>query len=352
MFKIIYLLATAIHQRENQVKILSTFCDFAMNNSDCSYLFKEMHVSATILQALGAFVIAAISVITNLLLIASMVIYCSNFDNSVILSISFLVANIIVAVFLNGEIFFTSLFRAWLIGYWGCQMITFFITCGLFARWFTVAVISLDRFCRIFFTFTYPRHSKKVVIALTVCSWVISLVTAVIFLTTNAVVFAVSIPGCMFSPLSEQLTKGGKSVVELTLWLTRFMAICIPPLLYTAMYIKGRLMKLNIYPFSPFPNSDSPLPPQTHNQANKGSLTYFFMLLPFVYINIIVIIEAVIEIFLLNMGVPVSTVVPILYVFTFLTEIYLLLDDVIMLINSQQRMLLCKMLIKLLCTCV
>ena len=326
---------------------ISLVCDFTMNNGNCSYLFKEVHVSTTVLQAIFALLIAVISVPTNLLLIVSMVTYRDNIENSTVLSVSFLVANIIVPVFLNGEIFFTSLIRAWLIGYWGCKMITFIITCGLFARWFTVAFISFDRFCRIFFVLTYSRHSRKFVIALTVSSWIISLVIAMIFFATNAVIFAVSIPGCMFSPLSEELTNAGKSVVELALWLARYVGICIPSLLYTAMYIKGRLMKLNIYPVSSFQDSNLPLPPQTL-KANKGSLTYFCMLLVFVYINIVVIIEAVTEIFLLNMGVPVSTIIPILYVFTTLTESYVVYDILIILKNSQQRKITFKMLIKIL----
>ena len=96
--------------------------DFAMNNSDCSYLFKEVHVSATILQALCASVITAISVPTHLLLIVSMVIYHDNIENFMILSISFLVANTIVSIFLNGEIFFTPLILAWWFGCWVCKV--------------------------------------------------------------------------------------------------------------------------------------------------------------------------------------------------------------------------------------
>ena len=102
---------------------ISLVGDFAMNNSDCSYLFKEVHVSATILQALCASVIAAISVPTHLLLIVSMVIYHDNIENFMILSISFLVANTIVSIFLNGEIFFTPLIWAWWFGCWVCKVL-------------------------------------------------------------------------------------------------------------------------------------------------------------------------------------------------------------------------------------
>ena len=89
-------------------------------------------------------------------------------------------SNTIVSIFLNWEIFFTPLILAWWFSYWGCKVVTFIIICGLFARWFTVAFISFDRFRRIFFALIYPRYSKKFMIILTVSSWVFSLVTAVI----------------------------------------------------------------------------------------------------------------------------------------------------------------------------
>ena len=156
------------HRSENPVDNNSTFlnislvCDFTVNNGECSYLFKEVHDSATICQALFAYFITPISVPTNLLLIASMHGYRSIIDDSTILFISFLISNTVVFIFLNGEIFFTPLILAWWVGYWGCKVVTFIIICGLFARWFTVAFISFDRFRRIFFALIYPRHSKKV----------------------------------------------------------------------------------------------------------------------------------------------------------------------------------------------
>ena len=67
-----------------------------------------------------------------------------------------------------------------------------------------------------------------------------------------------------------------------------------------------------------------------------------------VVFDVLVIIEAVTEISLLSMGVSPSTIIPILFVFTTLTEMYVLLDDVIMLTSSQQWEIVCKILIKIL----
>ena len=167
------------HRCENPMNNNSTFlnislvCDFTVNDGECSYLFKEVHDSATICQALFAYFITPISVPTNLLLIASVVIYRSIIDDSTIIQYHCI-------HFSQWEIFFTQLILAWWFGYWGCKVVTFIIICGLFARWFTVAFISFDRFCRIFFALIYPRYSKKFMIVLMVSSWLFSLVTVVI----------------------------------------------------------------------------------------------------------------------------------------------------------------------------
>ena len=111
-------------------------CDFTMNNSDCSYLFKEVHVSATIFQALFAIVILTISVPINLILIASMVTYHDDLDNSMVLSISFLVANIIVSVFSQWRNIFHIINPGlvdWLLG----------LQCGYFHynQWFVCSLV-------------------------------------------------------------------------------------------------------------------------------------------------------------------------------------------------------------------
>ena len=141
----------------------------------------------------------------NLLLFVSMVIYLDNVENSMILSISFLVANIIVSVFLNREIFFTSLIQGFVDCLLGLQDRYFH-----YNTWFVCSMVHccihiISRFCWLLFAFTYLRHSKRAVIGLTVSSWVISLVTGMIFLAIDAVVFAVSILWCAWLPSVQAL---------------------------------------------------------------------------------------------------------------------------------------------------
>ena len=78
--------------------------------------------------------------------------YCDDLDNSMILSISFLVANITVSVFLNGRNIFHVVNPGmvdWLLGLQD--------GCFHYKQWF---VCSLIQHC-VHFALTYSRRSKK-----------------------------------------------------------------------------------------------------------------------------------------------------------------------------------------------
>ena len=75
--------------------------------------------------------------------------------------------------------------------------------CFHYNQWF---VCSLIQHC-VHFALTYSRRSKKVVIALMMTSYVVSLVTALIILATNVVTFTVSIPELVLFWYTNTITK-------------------------------------------------------------------------------------------------------------------------------------------------
>ena len=111
----------------------------------------------------------------------AMVRHRSTLDSSIFLAISVLVSNTIVAIFLCGETVIVSLTRSWLLGYWGCQLIGIVIMFGALSRWMTIGCVSLDRFCRVFLPFSYPKIEQKIVVSLLVLSWTVSVVASVAF---------------------------------------------------------------------------------------------------------------------------------------------------------------------------
>ena len=222
-------------------------CNFS-NDSDCSYLFDGIPVYITALQALFAALLIMTSVPVNILLITSMIVYREMLDTSIILVISLLISNISVSLFLSGEVFLTSVARAWLFDYWGCQLIAFFILFGTSSCWILVGFLSLDRYCRVFYPFSYPRYDKKVnvillMVSLVMCGVLLPMVHAL----ANTVGFDITLPGCHV--VSFEFTSAGATVVvSLITIVCGFFGGLLPTILYTLMYIKARRLRSAVYP--------------------------------------------------------------------------------------------------------
>ena len=317
-------------------------CNFS-NDSDCSYLFDGIPVYITALQALLAALLIMTSVPVNILLITSMIVYREMLDTSIILAISFLISNISVSVFLSGEIFLTSVARAWLFDYWGCQLIAFLTLYGTCLRWIIVGFLSLDRFCRVFYPFSYPRHDKKVIITLLVVSIVVSSVVPVASYFVNATGFDITLPGCL-------LANGSVTTEALVIIAVSFV-ICVPfggilpTVLYTLMYIKGRRLRNVGYPNQEVPNSEKS---DILMKYNKAALTYFLMMLSFHGVSVVSLVRSVLKFVLpINASLSRAGAVVIFYALISLFNFYVIGDLVILLSNRDQRKVFVKLLKKL-----
>ena len=121
----------------------------------------------------------------------------------------------------------------------------FISTFGVFARLFTIGLLSCDRFCRIFLPFMYPRHEKNVIIIFLASSWAMALFAAVVLALTNAYTctFVVSIPSCFFIVNTFQMNKIQIIVAKIFLWISHIVGTFFPISLYVAMWHKVRRMK-------------------------------------------------------------------------------------------------------------
>ena len=317
-------------------------CNFS-NDSDCSYLFDGIPVYITALQALLAALLIMTSVPVNILLITSMIVYREMLDTSIILAISFLISNISVSLFLSGEVFLTSVARAWLFDYWGCQLIAFIILYGTCLRCVIVGFLSLDRFCRVFYPFLYPRHDKKIIITLLVVSIVVCAVVPVASFFGNATGFDITLPGCL-------LANGFATTEALGIVAVAFV-ICVPfggvlpTILYTLMYIKGRRLRNVGYPNQEVPNSERS---DTLTKYNKAALTYFAMMVSFHAANFVSLIRSVLKFVLPNNdSLSQSGAMAIFYALISVFNFYVIGDLVILLSNRDQRKVFVKLLKKL-----
>ena len=151
-------------------------------DSDCSSLFESIHPAYTIIQACIAMTIIVIGMPLNLVLIASLIKFRHLMDEAFILCVSIFTANFVVSLALGSTSFLSSITRSWPLGYAGCQVFGFLVYWAVVARWITLGMLSIDRFCRVFFPFWYTRHSKKVLMTLLIGPWVVMMLSNILTL--------------------------------------------------------------------------------------------------------------------------------------------------------------------------
>ena len=324
-------------------------CNFS-NDSDCSDLFQGVHIASTLLQAFLASIILFTSIPANVILMCAMVHYHNTLDSSVFLDVSVLVSNTIVAIFFCGETVIVSLTRSWLLGYWGCQLIGVVITCGALSRWMTIGCVSLDRFCRVFLTFFYPKIEHKFIISLLVLSWTVSVVASVAMFFLNAIDFSVNIPGCVLVTHSYSMSYTDTLIASLIVMFFRVFTSVLPTVLYTALYCKGK--KSNkvlpvVQPPLPVDNSGTSSKLEQMIKSKKTSLMYCLMILVFVAVNVLLLLEFVVETIFSYLYTPHAIAVPVLFLLTIMIESYVIWDLAIFITNRQQKDAIIKLLRKI-----
>ena len=174
-------------------------CNFSENDSDCSSSFEGIHIAVTILHACYAATVILVSMPICFILLAAMIKYQRFMDNSAFLVESILISDIATAIFLSGQILITAAARAWLFGNWGCQVFAALSVTSMFSRWFAIGFLSLDRFSRVFFTFSYPRVENKAIVVLIILTWLLAIAVPIVVYFFNGLGFNKSYPACNFA---------------------------------------------------------------------------------------------------------------------------------------------------------
>ena len=208
---------------------------------DCSHLFEDIHPVFTIIQACIVLIFVMLAVPLNVILTATFIKFRHQMDEAFILCISIFSANVVASLGFGIGIFLSSATRSWPLGYAGCQLLAFLVFYPLLARWFTLGMLSVDRFCRVFFPFFYKRHSKIVLKLLLFLPWIVVLPYNILSFTGVAAKFGFSI---LFPMCFTQFRCDG-SVVCRIFTIGHFVLglSCggiMPIVLFTILYFKSR----------------------------------------------------------------------------------------------------------------
>ena len=219
---------------------MSMYCTLSENDSNCSSAFEGVDHLITSFQAVYAAFVILVSVPINIMFIAAFVRSRHLLDSSFALVISILVSNTITALFLSGQVFVTAVMRAWVLGYWGCQIFGFISTSATYSRWTAVGFLSLDRFCRVFFPLAYQRFEKKVLVLFLIFTWLFSILVPCILFLLDGLGFNESYPACSYSICLESTDGVDVSILVFLIMIAVLLSTVLPIILYTAMYHKAR----------------------------------------------------------------------------------------------------------------
>ena len=189
-------------------------------------------------------------------------------------TLSFVIALKVVAIdFINASIvmpvrFITAVADWWLFGANFCIAQGYLTLICNYSRTLLMLVLVTDRFLTVFLPYFYPKHRKKIVVCLSLLSWVFTIISSSLSLPWILDCFAFQPVGNYCVPI----TICGKQC-KLILYIitsTIYVPSCIIPLiLYGALYIKAKKFRDS----TPLP-ADADSAPQREWRA---TITYFLM---------------------------------------------------------------------------
>ena len=319
-------------------------CNTSEGQFDCSSVFEGVPLPISIIQAILAFIILVVSVFFNILLSVAIIIYRRFLDKSLIISVSILISNTAASVFLNGGVFLTTVSQTWLLGYWGCQVFGLMAIGGAISRWILVGLLSVDRFCRVFYPFRYTLQEKKVLICLLVGSWTAALVLTGIYGGLGLIGFDVTKPCCFINQDFPLLTNGRKAAVVISLLFTTTTGAVLPCILYIGMYRKAKNLLRHE-------------PKVVHDPANRGevslveilkknqkaTITFFGLVITFIFFSSVIIVNIVAKVFLYRYDLSPALRASIFYILSSVYRCFVIADFAVILSNADVRKVLGKM---------
>ena len=319
-------------------------CDLSSNGTDCSHVFDGVHISITIFQAIFAVVIFLLAFPMNVLLITAMIIYRKMLDKTMLVTISFLISNTIL-VLASIQIFITSMLRAWIFGYWGCQFFSVVTIVASMSRYTVVGVVCIARFVKVFFP--YFSHHLKLQAGLLTGSWVFAFLLGLLKFTSGSTGFDAAIPGCGFATVFDNLSDAYKALLVMLLICGTIFGVVLPIILYTIMYFKARQLR-KIVPTTQQVQATDPQTTNLHKRWRRADITYLFLLVSFTCISLVIFADIIFkEVIFQKYDVSRSAVMGTLFINSDIAGLYILTDIVILMINKYERVVFLKLIKKI-----
>lgn len=217
--------------------------DRGNDSTDPLFCF-DLQTTPTWLLALHMTVLSAI-ILTSLLgngTVLMLVARCKQLrSRSIIVSLSVVVVDLMLTLTHTVPTLASTAARRWPLSDSGCMAFSYLSLEAITTRWFTMAVLSIDRFSTVRFPFSYEKRSKGVLGVLTAAAWVLPvLMSAPVVAGFGEAAFRPNVPTCLFDCIDDRKCKfyytGYFSIAFL------FGAI-LPIVLYVWLYWKARQLR-------------------------------------------------------------------------------------------------------------
>ena len=212
------------------------------NNRSCF----SLDAAPVALQAWHATVLSIIilcSLLGNVLVLVLVVAYKKLKTRSVIISMSLVVADILFTLTYTLPALVTTVSKEWMFGDNGCIAFGFLASTLLTTRWFILSLLCLDRFCTIFFPFSYNKRGKRgiimniIFISITwLVPFVLSIIPVHIFVEFE---LRENNPTCL--PTCDSQTC--RIYYFFTITITYIIGTILPIILYSCLFHKARQHK-------------------------------------------------------------------------------------------------------------
>lgn len=210
------------------------------NPSDC-YSLQDVPEPVLVLHTIAASFILVGSVIGNCLVLVLVAKYKRLRRRSFIVGFSVIVADLAFDLTYHLPSVVSVAATRWPFSDLVCTVTAGTSLYCFITRWYTMAVLAIDRFCNVKFPFSYERHSKLIISVLITVAWLLPLFVASPNLVVADIVFRQNIGSCRFD--CEEAGKACNGYTALV-WTSAFtIGAGVPTLLYVWLYRKARRLR-------------------------------------------------------------------------------------------------------------
>ena len=221
-----------------------------IDNLTC-YSLETVDTASQVIHVLVLVAIVCLSFTGNSLVLVLVAKYKQLRIRSVILSLSMVVADLLFTLCTTLPAIVTTVTKLWLFGNGGCKAFGFLGSNFIITRWIIVSMLCVDRFCTVFFPFSYnseTRHGKCLTITFTCLAWIIPVVLSIPPMYSFAdYKLRENQPNCLPTCENGRTVALCKLYYSIILTITFILGSVVPIILYSWLYYKGRKARKSMH---------------------------------------------------------------------------------------------------------